>query len=564
MTLDKKNKIVVVLIVLFIFSTLLYIIINPHNEDEMCSLKVNNLIELNGFENVEISKYEITVFPINKNILCLGKVINVSDENKNGSESVKISFATNTKLKSLIVFLVTFLFFIFFRLEILARINFTFLTFAFLIIGYFFDENIISFQSIFFVLHFIIPYFLINPSIEEITSKLKNFNKILFKKNNLVFLLVLLNFFTFKKILNNQFIIEYWLINYNSGFIKRGLFGTLITNLPFNLNTQIILIKLLLITFYILIFYFVNKLITNNKPDLLVIPFLIFSQFFLLNNLFDPFNIGRPEILGYLLILYLVSRDFPTTYNSVIVLTLFSIAIFTHEVNLFFLPAIIFIIYKSHFRLKILSVVILLFSTIFFIYSYLNIFDPSEDVINSICLEIKKYQIRDNICDGAVQWLFEEERNESFILKNLSFNIFKPDHYSYFSYIIPILASYYPILKFGARKNYSFYFINFLLFIPLFLLAKDWGRWVGMIYFINLIVSIKFNYFTNIKNISKITILNIIFISFYFLNPHCCSVNSLVYKEVLIRGTFFIYFFTFILINFQFLLKPFKKLNYKK
>ena len=215
-----------------------------------------------------------------------------------------------------------------------------------MIIGYFFDENIISFQSIFFVLHFIIPYFLINPSIEEITSKLKNFNKILFKKNNLVFLLVLLNFFTFKKILNNQFIIEYWLINYNSGFIKRGLFGTLITNLPFNLNTQIILIKLLLITFYILIFYFVNKLITNNKPDLLVIPFLIFSQFFLLNNLFDPFNIGRPEILGYLLILYLVSRDFLTTYNSVIVLTSFLIAIFTHEVNLFFLPAIIFIISK--------------------------------------------------------------------------------------------------------------------------------------------------------------------------------------------------------------------------
>ena len=85
-----------------------------------------------------------------------------------------------------------------------------------------------------------------------------------------------------------------------------------------------------------------------------------------------------------------------------------------------------------------------------------------------------------------------------------------------------------------------------------------------MIYFINLIVSIKFNYFSNIKNISKITILNIIFTSFYFLNPHCCSVNTLVYKEVLIRGTFFIYFFKFIIINFQFLLKPFKKFNHKK
>ena len=62
MTLDKKNKIVIVLIVLFIFSTLLYIIINPYNEDEMCSLKVNNLIELNDFENVEISKYRNNSF----------------------------------------------------------------------------------------------------------------------------------------------------------------------------------------------------------------------------------------------------------------------------------------------------------------------------------------------------------------------------------------------------------------------------------------------------------------------------------------------------------------------
>ena len=56
MNLDYKNKIVIVFIVLFIFSSLFYIIINPYNEDEMCSLKVNNLIELNDFENVEISK----------------------------------------------------------------------------------------------------------------------------------------------------------------------------------------------------------------------------------------------------------------------------------------------------------------------------------------------------------------------------------------------------------------------------------------------------------------------------------------------------------------------------
>ena len=81
MNLDNKNKIVIVFIVLFIFLTLFYTIINPYNEDEMCSLKVNNLIELNDFENVEISKYEITVFLLIK-ISYVGKVINVSDDNK--------------------------------------------------------------------------------------------------------------------------------------------------------------------------------------------------------------------------------------------------------------------------------------------------------------------------------------------------------------------------------------------------------------------------------------------------------------------------------------------------
>ena len=54
-----------------------------------------------------------------------------------------------------------------------------------------------------------------------------------------------------------------WLINYNYGFISRGLFGTLLINI-FDSQEQLLdALSFVLISIYLLIFLFLNK--TFNK-----------------------------------------------------------------------------------------------------------------------------------------------------------------------------------------------------------------------------------------------------------------------------------------------------------
>ena len=101
--------------------------------------------------------------------------------------------------------------------------------------------------------------------------------------------------------LNNNnghtFLTSDWLINYNYGFIKRGLPGTIFLSLTKNPELLLDIISGSLIVIYLLIFYFLNK--TYNIKNQTFISFiLIISPATFLFPIYDSQGAFRKEIIG--------------------------------------------------------------------------------------------------------------------------------------------------------------------------------------------------------------------------------------------------------------------------
>ena len=69
-----------------------------------------------------------------------------------------------------------------------------------------------------------------------------------------------------------------WLINYNHGYISRGLFGTFLLN-SFNYQDQMLdFLSTTLIMVYISIFYFVNKIFNQSKQNFISLILIFFPS----------------------------------------------------------------------------------------------------------------------------------------------------------------------------------------------------------------------------------------------------------------------------------------------
>jgi len=357
-------------------------------------------------------------------------------------------------------------------------------------------------------------------SFENIHSKFKT------NKNKFFLLVSIIYLPVFLKIFSNDYLVGYWLTNYNHGFIRRGLAGTFFINLPFSKGAILLFVNLFVSFIYISIIYLTIKLFINsNNPY-----FIMFaaSQFFLFYPLWDTGVVGRPEIFGILTFLFTANctNTKESSINSFVILILFNISIFTHEINLFFLiPLVILMLQKKH--LVVVSLLIL--SSLIFLIFYFNFSEISSQTYQGICDDIENLNIRYDICDGAIKFLQNDELVDGFYLQNLTLNIFEANHYSYFSYIIPLFFSMFPFFYLVKEKRYNLLLI-LISFLPLFYLAKDWGRWISLIFIIFSVLLINFEkeqHFVN-KYLMLLLIMNVTF----YMNPSCCDVNVLVVSNV--------------------------------
>lgn len=347
-------------------------------------------------------------------------------------------------------------------------------------------------------------------------------------------------FYQINKFVNNQIhaTTTWWLYNYSQGFIKRGLVGEILffSSKLFNINIFILLKffhSFLFLTFIYLLFNHTKKLKNINYYYL----FLIFSPIGIMVYVYDPFFIGRAEILIFItLIIYInILQKEPNYYKIFLISLLSSISILIHESFIFYLSYFfffhIFFIKKDKYQIKYFYIFIILPLTatvaiLFFdrpIDPYLmcqNIFELNY--LNQICAE--------QIIAGSKIMGFKDSliTTKNFIVSNNYFKV-----YSILgALILMLLITFLATISFKPKfliKNFSFIILNFLYSVPIFFLSYDWGRWIfvhGMILIIIFGLYLKNPNIriVHFKHKLIIGLIGIIFISSWSI-PHCCSIN---------------------------------------
>lgn len=275
-----------------------------------------------------------------------------------------------------------------------------------------------------------------------------------------------------------------WLINNENVIIRRGLFGSLLLNLSDLLSINPLhLLGLIqgIITFiiYSTLWYIGLKYKYND-----IVFFLLFSPLFVLFGFNYPFASFRKESLVYLAIMPLLWASFEKNRNKNIIFVsisviIYSVAVFSHEANTFFLPFLILMLYllrkKADSTFYIFSLVYSMLALCGILYA--KTYSSIENYM-IICQPLLNRGLDIHICDGAIKWL---SRDLNYAISEIRVRIQSKSLFSFiFSYAVSLLI-FLALLKYYFRSKYILLFcvISSLCYLPLYITATEWGRWIN-------------------------------------------------------------------------------------
>ena len=341
-------------------------------------------------------------------------------------------------------------------------------------------------------------------------------------------------------------------INYSEGFIKRGLFGTLMLFSEKYLNIQtksfFSIFFIFLYTINILIFFLLLKKYLSNK---LLFIFIAFSPTLLIFPYNDLGGYQRLDILSIISILFhsLVAQYFyeekinKKFYRKILFYLIFPfliISILFHEIQIFSLPFHFFVsygIFKKGFLKVIKKYLIFLIPILSILFIY-----PETNSIEALSNSLEKY----GVWSDAVLFHSKNIGLDHYVheIKTNVLNV-----YNLKLHLLMILFATFPFIlifyflrrsdyiKSEYNKNFS---IIFLILIPFLfgLMIGDFGRWVNLMSYAAFGYVIQFPLKEKIddfkiynKEIHKY-ILNIILltlVSLFILSiriPHCCNLQK--------------------------------------
>jgi hypothetical protein len=338
-----------------------------------------------------------------------------------------------------------------------------------------------------------------------------------------------------------------WLTNYSFGYIRRGFAGTILLAISNNLN-------FLAYTLLPFVIFFLHYFVTYNSLKIFKESNKnIFSLFILLSPLFIFFplfnvskGVGNKELLGILCLLLI----FRSTYNQnqekylLPIIILFIVSVFSHEVNLFILPSLFLLSYFKiiHIHKKLLiflSSIVLIFVGVYFL------FPVSSETINSLCSDI--YLLIENLDCTKAYYLNQNGSNS--IYSSID-RMFEDSDYI-MVYGIYLILGLTPFLVDGfIKKNYKLFLLVLLGFLPLFIVAIDWGRWLNL-----LIFTLSGIYFVTARRLThkSLDLSNAILIILYstlWRVPQCCVEEiNLTYLLRFDKYNFLIYIFLIYIIT---------------
>ena len=372
------------------------------------------------------------------------------------------------------------------------------------------------------------------------------------KKDNIIlfyFIYLLIGTYAYLILQINEFPQKYvfteWLINYEGGYVRKGLLGQIIFNISNTLNIElkfiILFFQAAIYSIYFFLFYLALSKIKINFFWILI----IFSPILFSYPLIELMVLGRKDtfVISLFLIFSIINYK---SLNSLFFyfIVFFGTSSLIHEVTILYIFHYLLVIYlytRLIFKIKIKKIYIIGLLIFIFLLLYLNLhlhnFVVLEDIINSYSFE-KGIITKDS---GAFSHLGPTVGVAFLII----INKIKFINVLQFSFIfilnsIPFLY-FVKFKKFENLKLFStknIFFIFFILSLPVYGLLYDWGRVIHINY--NFFIILLLFYFKldlidlnhlNIKikklnYLSKIIILTLIC---FLFSPDILSTNPLEY-----------------------------------
>ncbi len=294
-----------------------------------------------------------------------------------------------------------------------------------------------------------------------------------------------------------------WLINYEGGFVRRGLIGELIANfstiLSLKLRDSILIFQLFFFScYYFLIVVFCKNLLKNR-----LIILAIFSPIFVLYPVAEIEALGRKELIIFTIFLSYLFFDIKNFKVQIIYkLILFPICILTWEPVIFFFSFIIlidFLVFQvKNFDKKFFCILLSYFISIFLVIQiYLYPFTVENYNVMRNFLKIEFGEA----CYMSCGFVGQQTANSFSELYKMFLEKFKFTHA--LRYLIIILVGFFPLYllstysKVNSKKKllitskFKNLFFPFLLaFLPstvLYLIMYDWARVVHISYTFSLL-----------------------------------------------------------------------------
>lgn len=282
-----------------------------------------------------------------------------------------------------------------------------------------------------------------------------------------------------------KYVFSDWLINYEGGFIRRGLFGQIAFEIfllfNFEIKNTIFFFQVFgYVTYFVLVLNLLKKIKLNFFWIL-----IIFSTITFLYPLAELEALGRKDIYVILCFLVFTLLDF-NSLNKIITafLIIFTFSSLIHEISFFYLPYYFLIIFfRSYFKLKkkINIKHILIILTYISILAFLHLFISGNAKIDDIVksYNVFSYNLSENY--GAFSWLLKP------LNEHLS-NIYESISLKYIiRYLYLILINVWIIVHFIRLKEKIIFFLKeikishifcilVVLSFPIYIFALDWGR----------------------------------------------------------------------------------------
>lgn len=318
-------------------------------------------------------------------------------------------------------------------------------------------------------------------------SYLNNTNIIRLFKYYLVFIFistVVSGFYYY--ITNHNYCVGDWLINYQSGFIRRGFIGEIFYQFSYFTTIDIgILVFLFQITLYYILFYLIYLLVTKQE-SLRPYIFVLFSPFLISFHIHDLGGGFRKEILYFVVLAVTVYLSFNQDIEKfkksfLYIILVYPLLVLSHELLIVFFPYLLIIyIYKIEIKNITLLKLFLFSLPSLFAFVIVLLFKGDLNNINLI------YESLQNInyvlaSGGSIDWLNKSSKDGFFLVYE---TIIINGKFLYTLLAICLgLFAFYPlkdkiVMVFAHDLSKLLILLSLVGTFVVMLVAIDWGRFV--------------------------------------------------------------------------------------